>query len=622
MTATALNALAAAGGLTPNSWYVAADSGVRYWASDASTLTVDQHSTPRRSLLTVVCGNSIAAISKLSAGVHGVGSDIHHANQLGGAPMRFELMNAATTRSDVYGVYGYSGQTLSTIIADISAQWHDQIAAAGVLPELVVGHSLLENDVSTARTVAEMTADLTAWIRLMRLWWPGCLLLLVTPRPGFSNNTPTIVSNYEAITAYMLTLDNGVDVFVTRPNGYESASLPGTPIVGNVTGSRSGTTVTVSTTDVVLGIGDTLVTDASNNCKISAYGTGTGGAGTYTVTLVGTPSTTAWTVAQYTDATVHPTHRGGLLNGRAIAATLARICSAWVQPAVGAVSTAITGALTGTAAASGTNVSGTVPTSSTVTGSANGTFVSTALQPGWEITINNNAQGYKTDLATFSQSAMTHIAGAEKVSQFAIVQIVSGAENLGLLSFTPRQYYGTAGGANQFAGGITMQTGDQDGEYNNGDVLTMVVPPIAPPSGGFTQVTNYLRTHMAFRAGTGTVTIRILQLGALIPESKPQRMLYAPAAAGTVTVDASMGNAAHVVMPAGNITIAAPTNPRNGTRLEFSITQDAIGGRTITWNAAFKKAADGAGGAAGVGATSFVYNGTNWVQIGGALAFA
>ena len=36
-----LSALAAAGGLTPNSWYVAADSGVRYWAPDASTLQSD-----------------------------------------------------------------------------------------------------------------------------------------------------------------------------------------------------------------------------------------------------------------------------------------------------------------------------------------------------------------------------------------------------------------------------------------------------------------------------------------------------------------------------------------------------------------------------------------------------
>ena len=42
-----LSALAAAGDLTPNSWYVAADSEVRYWASDASTLQVDVSASPR-----------------------------------------------------------------------------------------------------------------------------------------------------------------------------------------------------------------------------------------------------------------------------------------------------------------------------------------------------------------------------------------------------------------------------------------------------------------------------------------------------------------------------------------------------------------------------------------------
>lgn len=41
-----LSALASAGGLTPNSWYVASDSGVRYWASDASTLEPDASLAP------------------------------------------------------------------------------------------------------------------------------------------------------------------------------------------------------------------------------------------------------------------------------------------------------------------------------------------------------------------------------------------------------------------------------------------------------------------------------------------------------------------------------------------------------------------------------------------------
>lgn len=71
----------------------------------------------------------------------------------------------------------------------------------------------------------------------------------------------------------------------------------------------------------------------------------------------------------------------------------------------------------------------------------------------------------------------------------------------------------------------------------------------------------------------------------------------------------------------GNITIGAPVGARRGMRLTYSFTQDGTGGRTVTWNAAFKTPANGAGGANGKGAVSFVYDGTNWVIENGALAF-
>lgn len=72
----------------------------------------------------------------------------------------------------------------------------------------------------------------------------------------------------------------------------------------------------------------------------------------------------------------------------------------------------------------------------------------------------------------------------------------------------------------------------------------------------------------------------------------------------------------------GNLTINAPTNPRTGAMLVFGFTQDATGGRTITWNAVFKNVTDGTGAPNQKGATSFVYDGANWVQVGGALAWA
>lgn len=71
----------------------------------------------------------------------------------------------------------------------------------------------------------------------------------------------------------------------------------------------------------------------------------------------------------------------------------------------------------------------------------------------------------------------------------------------------------------------------------------------------------------------------------------------------------------------GNLTVGAPVGARAGMRLSFTFLQDATGGRTITWNAVFAATANGAGTSNQVGATSFVYTGTRWVQESGALAF-
>jgi hypothetical protein len=89
--------------------------------------------------------------------------------------------------------------------------------------------------------------------------------------------------------------------------------------------------------------------------------------------------------------------------------------------------------------------------------------------------------------------------------------------------------------------------------------------------------------------------------------------------AATITLDARLSERVIVGALTGNLTINAPTNPRTGAMLVFSFAQDATGGRTMSWNSVFKKAADGAGAANQKGATSFVYDGANWVQVGGAL---
>ncbi|MGI8426331.1 MAG: DUF2793 domain-containing protein [Actinomycetota bacterium] len=115
----------------------------------------------------------------------------------------------------------------------------------------------------------------------------------------------------------------------------------------------------------------------------------------------------------------------------------------------------------------------------------------------------------------------------------------------------------------------------------------------------------------------GTNVVQSLTDPAALPTGAAQSIAYT----ATITPDGSLGERVIVGTLTGNLTINAPTNPRTGAMLVFSFTQDASGGRAITWNGAFKKAADGAGTANQKGATSFVYDGANWVQVGGALAW-
>jgi hypothetical protein len=57
--------------------------------------------------------------------------------------------------------------------------------------------------------------------------------------------------------------------------------------------------------------------------------------------------------------------------------------------------------------------------------------------------------------------------------------------------------------------------------------------------------------------------------------------------AATVAIDASAGNDFRVTI-AGNRTIGAPSNLTDGQALTITVTQDATGSRTLTWNAVYK----------------------------------
>ena len=62
---------------------------------------------------------------------------------------------------------------------------------------------------------------------------------------------------------------------------------------------------------------------------------------------------------------------------------------------------------------------------------------------------------------------------------------------------------------------------------------------------------------------------------------------YTPTAAGTATLDLSLGNDHRITMPADNITIAV-SNAKVGQKFLVSITQDGTGSRTVTWFSTIK----------------------------------
>lgn len=57
--------------------------------------------------------------------------------------------------------------------------------------------------------------------------------------------------------------------------------------------------------------------------------------------------------------------------------------------------------------------------------------------------------------------------------------------------------------------------------------------------------------------------------------------------AATITWDTNGGQTASVTI-AGNRTVAAPTNLKNGAFYALAVIQDATGNRTLTWNSVFK----------------------------------
>jgi len=426
-------------------------SGNTLGLSDASGMGVIFKGSTKP-MLTAICGNSIAAACQKA----GAGADnsywsfkntVFHANTLTNSALRFARVTA-TTRSDGYGTYGYSGQTLPTINADIGAQWISQFSTANGIPELVIGYGLLENDIGGGATYAAMQKSLSNWLSIVQNSFPGVTILLATPHPSFSYDSATKVTAYQQIKAYMLSLDNGYNLFVSDMSAYENSASPGTPL---------GT--------------------------------------------AGSPI--------YTDASVHPNGKGAFLLARTMAKTIKRFIQVSARPYLNKSNNLI---FTGSQAASGTNTTGTMPNPCEGGGgSSAGSRVFTAENGGWLQTITNTTGGFQ-DFSSQSAS-WTTITGTQ-LSAFGIIQIVSGAENIGLVEIQPQFNDGTT---SFWLYPLLYNTGDVYPDYQNGDVISIYAPPEVTTHSTITACNTYIRIqpNASCPAG-GQYTVRLIASGCAI----------------------------------------------------------------------------------------------------------
>lgn len=429
---------------------------------------------------------------------------------------------------DNHGVFGHGGAILSGIISDINTIVFPALDNSGVIPDLVWLIALYENDIGwQSGSLSTITATSDTLIALIRAKWPGVKILLSGSHPDTRTTVPAQVSLYNGINNYVLSKDNGIDIFSYLPNGYEDPNNPGCPLKTVVTGGISGGVLTV--TDIPAGhliqIGDLL----DYHHMITTIDTGTvagGGIGTYTVAniLSGTDNPVASgssiSVYHYTDEVVHPSGPGAILNARAAMVALKRMVN---SPSSKYITKSKNLLLTGSVTYNGTNHSGTMPSSDGST--SDFTFISAlpipvvhqALNPGLLLSwasIPDTTAVTTTILLNTLRMIHTLPEAIEFYKGFIKIKIISGAEQISHLSqadarvdngvLSVQNTAWNEKGSGGTAGAI---------EWKNGEEITFSSGIIRSVGGALiTEVHTYLNMYTKPHA-TGGISIQIMSVG-------------------------------------------------------------------------------------------------------------
>jgi uncharacterized protein (UPF0548 family) len=533
----------------------------------------------------VTCGNSIdsnAWINGYNPNQWPAQSEVANATML--APGKFEFrkftdslttsgVNGAgitqysgTGNVDMYGNWGFFGATLALINSTIAStspntQWLPFLQQNNVVPDMVIGVALLENDLAQGTSVLTMESELQTWINIVRSFFPNVKILILSPRPSFMYNTSQLVTNWQQITSYICSFQGQNGVWgVNLGNVYQNPAAPGMPKGVPFTGSQSGTTLTVTALGTYLGqqVGSLQIGDEiwqSNTTSqypevITGFGTGTGTVGTYTVDVSQTLASgamVAGTTQAYTDGAIHPNARGAMLNGAVLAAWMRQnITIQNNTETLNGPNVNLTGSSSASYYSGGpqTGTAGTLPTGVSFTQACNSNlnFTVQALNPGFQINITTvgpltPSTGYAPlgNIQLWDNNG-SMVSGVHRVRFGVWVNIVSGGQYLRNTGLTAYNYVNST---SQLVSAPYIQSMMSLRGFSNG-LYYFESPEQIPATGTLSDSITRLREYLQINIEAGTpvgsnIVIQVLAAGWINCTASGQAQPLATVSTPTVT---------------------------------------------------------------------------------------
>ena len=209
----------------------------------------------------------------------------------------------------------------------------------------------------------------------------------------------------------------------------------------------------------------------------------------------------------YTDASVHPNAIGASRIARSgLLPTLQRVVAS-ALPSYRRVSNNF--AATGTAAASGTNVSGTMPTNYSSSNLSHSSIVAEALQPGCSITYTKNAAATE-EWVSINCGGSHAVSGYPFYAPYVVMRIDGGAEYLRAIQMWVRPTDGSTSPFFYMGKSATAEYDAWESAYQNGDILTFICPPIGQADIGLAGAITSIQIYMLLEirtAGTGATIV-------------------------------------------------------------------------------------------------------------------